>query len=267
MVPDALELLLAAGSELIIGHGQGQSDRNPRCSGTDCFNRHAVRRGETGGHGTGEGEVLLPRREHPRMPAHGRHNVGFVESAGACHDVAKGFCHDGTEPAETLNGKVGFPATLRGEPLRRREVMERDDRVHASLAQPEALRSVVRQSGPRELALGRLNAAPLHREAVVVEPERGHQVGVLFPPVPRVATVAGRLGTARPRRVLEGPPVVVGVPALNLVGRRRGAPHESGRERPPQPFPSHRLRPPPCVRPLGGTVSFPDNDVIFLADD
>ncbi len=267
VVPDALQLFLAARRKLIIGHGQGHPDRNTGCSGANRLDRHTVRGDEAGSDGAGEGEVLLSRREHPRMPAHGRHNVGLVECAGTCHDIAQRLRHDGTEPAESLDGQIGLPATLRSEPLGRREVMERHDRVHAALAEAEALLSVVRQRGPRELALGRLNAAPLHREAVVVEPERGHQVGVLFPAVPRVATVPGRLCAARPRRVLEGPPVVVGVPALNLVGGRRGAPGESGRERPSQSFPSHRRAPPACVGPLSGTVSFPDNDVIFLADD
>src|SRR6185437_14618048 len=49
-----------------------------------------------------------------------------------------------------------------------------------------------------------------------------------------------RLRAAGARSVFEGPPVVVGVPALNLMRRRRRAPRESRREGPPQSIPSHR---------------------------
>ena len=79
------------------------------------------------------------------------------------------------------------------------------------VAQPEALTAVVGQGGPGDLALGRLDAAPFHREPVVVQAEAGDEVGVLLPALPGVAGVARGFGAARARRVLEGPPVVVGV--------------------------------------------------------
>lgn len=121
-----------------------------------------MRCGEAGAHGAGEFEILLAGWKHPGVPAHGRHNVGLVECAGAGHDVAQRLGRDGTESTESFDRQVGLPTTPRREPLGRREVMERDDRIHASLAQTKALLSVVRQCGPRELAVSRFDPAPLH---------------------------------------------------------------------------------------------------------
>ena len=240
MVPDALELFLASGCDLVVGHGQGQADRDAWGSGADGLDRHAVGSGEASGHGTRERKVPLPGWEHSGVPTHGRGDVRFVQCAGSRHDITQRLGHDATEAPEAFHGKVALPAALGRQPERGREMMEGHHRVHAALAQPDALASVVRQCSPGELALGGLNAAPLHREPVVVEPERRHQVRVLFPAVPRVAAIARRLGAAGARRVLEGPPVVVGVAPLDLVGGRRRAPREARRECLPQSIPSHR---------------------------
>ena len=62
-----------------------------------------------------------------------------------------------------------LPAALVGQPQRRREVVERDDRVDARLQQRLALAGVVVEGGRGELAVLGLDAAPLQREAVVGE--------------------------------------------------------------------------------------------------
>src|SRR5580658_9868891 len=87
--------------------------------------------------------------------------------------------------------------------------------------------AVVLQGGDRELALRRLDPAPLEREAVGRETEVGHQVHVLAPALEGVAGVAARGQRARVGVVLPGPPVVVGVAALNLVGGGGHAPGET----------------------------------------
>ena len=145
VMPDALELLLTTGCELVVGHGQSQPDRDARCSGANRLHRHAVRRGETGGHGAGERQVLLARGEHAGMPAHGGHDVGLVDRAGTGHHIAQRLGHDTAEAAEALDGQIGLPAALGRQPPGRREVVERHHRVHAPLAEPEALAPVVRQ--------------------------------------------------------------------------------------------------------------------------
>ena len=78
----------------------------------------------------------------------------------------------------------------------------------------------------RELALLGLDAAPLDREPVVVEPEGGQQGEVGRVAVVLVAGVAAGLDAARAGRLLPGPPVVVDVAALDLVGGGGGAPTE-----------------------------------------
>ena len=127
-------------------------------------------------------------------------------------------------------------------------MVERDDGINASVSQAQALAAVVLERGAGDLTVSRLDPAPLDREPVVVEAQAGDQVGVFLPAVPRVAAVSGGLGAAGAGRVLEGPPVVVGVAALDLVGRRGSPPREALGERPAPFRPSH-LRVPPLIWP------------------
>ena len=86
---------------------------------------------------------------------------------------------------------------------------------------------VVIESRMRPLPFCRLDTAPFHRESVGGEPEVRDEVEVFGPTVPAVAGIAARLDATRAGRVLEVPPVVVHVAALDLVSGCRGPPDEA----------------------------------------
>ena len=134
------------------------------------------------------------------------------------------------EAGEALGGVGRLPPAAGGEPQRGREVVERDDGEDPVAVTGRAQPPVVLERRDGELAFGRLDAAPLEREAVRPEAHVGHELDVLAPAVERVARVATRLERARRRVVLPGPPVVVDVAALDLMGRRGDAPGETRRE-------------------------------------
>ena len=92
--------------------------------------------------------------------------------------------------------------------------------------------AVVVEGGAGELALLRLDPAPLEAEPVGVQPGAGHEVEVLAPAVVGVAGVAAGLGERRVLGVLQLPVVVVDVAALDLVGGGGGAPEEAVGEGP-----------------------------------
>ena len=165
------------------------------------------------------------------MPAHGRHDVRLVEVQARAITSPSASVDDVAEPSEALDGgSLSQPPSA----VSQRGVVKWWKVTTGSTPRsrkPEALASVVVQGGPGDLALGRLDPAPLDREPVVVQAEPRHQIGILLPAVPGVAGVARRFRAAGARRVLEVPPVVVGVAPLDLVGRRRRAPGESRRER------------------------------------
>ncbi len=110
--------------------------------------------------------------------------------------------------------------------------MERDDRLDALVEQCPPERDVVADRRGRPLALLRFDAAPFDREAVAREPEVTHQRDVVGPAVPRVARITARLGAPRTAGVLPLPPVVVPVPAFDLVGRGGRPPREAVGKRP-----------------------------------
>src|SRR5680860_345305 len=78
-----------------------------------------------------------------------------------------------------------------------------------------------------ELALLRLDAGPLDREPIGIEPQLGEQRYVLWIAMIVVTGIAGGLPARRAGSMLPGPPVGVGVSSLDLVGRGRGAPDEA----------------------------------------
>src|SRR5439155_5095170 len=124
-----------------------------------------------------------------------------------------------------------------------REVVERDDGPDPLFVAGGAHTPVVVEGHGRPLALFRLDAAPLEREAVAAEAEVGQHPDVVGIAVPVVARVAARLDARRAGVVLPLPPVVVPVGAVDLVRRRGGAPHKTLRER------RHRFTPPRCWTP------------------
>src|SRR5690606_4037810 len=128
------------------------------------------------------------------------------------------------EGGEAVGGGGVRPAALVGQPARGREVVERHDRVDPGLEERLALPGVVVERRRAVLAVLRLDAAPLDREAVVGEPEVSDDRHVLPPAVPAVAGVAARLAAPGAGRVLPAPPVVVPAATLDLVGRGGGPP-------------------------------------------
>ena len=214
-----------------------------------------------------ERDVRLARREHAGVPAHGRHDVGLVDGAGARHHVAQAPRSTAAQnrPKRSTAPSLSQPPCA----VSQSGVVKWWNVTTGSTprpAQPEALAAVVGQRGAGDLPLRRLDAAPLHREAVVVEAR----------PATRSASSSQRSHESQaspddsmqpePGVVLELPPVVVGVAALDLVRRRRRAPCEPPRERPSRSVPTIDVSPRWCWFP-GGTVSFPDDGVTFLADD
>ena len=170
--------------------------------------------------------------------------------------------------AKRSTADVGLPAPLRGEPERRREVVEGHDRVDAPLAQ-------ARRTGGGSAPARRGRSHPRPARCGSTRPRSGscrgpgRRPGRRPPPSGSTSRRQSPEDSAQPepRRVLEGPPVVVGVAALNLVGRRGRPPGEALGERPSQFRPSHVRALPLDLAVSSGTVSFPDNDVTFLADD
>ena len=116
--------------------------------------------------------VAPARREHPGQVAAAGHHVGLVDRAGHA-DAPAEVRHDPLAVAgEPVGGRGRRPAALPGDPAGRREVVERHDRRDPAPEQVVAHPGVVVEGGDAELALGRLDAAPLQREAVVVEAQR-----------------------------------------------------------------------------------------------
>ncbi len=263
---DALEFRLASWRQLIVGHRQRQSDRNARCRGTDGLDRRPMGVDKAPSHPTRQPDIVLARREQPGVPAHGGHDVRLIDGARAAHHIAECIRDDGTKPRKPLYGHCALPAALIGEPPRGREVVEGHDRVDAACAQVYAQPAVMRECSQGDLAVSWLNPTPLDGEPVVVQTQSRDQVDVLFPAFPRITCVPGGFRTYGACGMLESPPIVVDVPALDLVCRGRRAPGEASGKRPTPSGSGHgRSSRSFCV--LGSTVSLPDNGVTFLADD
>src|SRR6202012_4054191 len=94
---------------------------------------------------------------------------------------------------------------------------------------------VVRQRRVGELALGRLDPRPLHREPVGVQAHPGHQIDVLTPQLVAVARRPGRLTEDRWLNMFQEPGVAAGVVALHLMPGGRSTPAETRRERSRRP--------------------------------
>jgi hypothetical protein len=106
-------------------------------------------------------------------------------------------------------------------------MVEGDHRQDAVLVAGGSHPAVVIERHQRELAVLRLDAAPLEREAVRGEPQPGDQSDVFGVAVEGVAGVAAHVGTAGGGVVLHRPPVVVDVATLDLMGGGGCPPEES----------------------------------------
>src|SRR6476620_4905551 len=116
------------------------------------------------------------------------------------------------------------------EPMGRREVVERHDRCEAAGEASVDDRLVVRERFLGELPFDRLDARPLHGEAIGVEVHPGDEVEVRLPQLPPVRRLARRLTADRGRHVLEEPRVARDVVALVLVTGGGDSPEEVGGE-------------------------------------
>ena len=190
------------------------------------------------------------RRVVAEEVAHEADDVGLVDGAGHADDVADRV-RDARRVVADPPGHVGvLEAAGRGDPARQREVVQGHDRREAPLAAALGHGAVARQRALVDAPALGLDARPLHREAVGVEPEARDQVEVLRPAVPRVAGGPARLGDGGARRALEVGPV--GLPAaLDLVARGGGAPqeHVEGARRHPRTLLSARRRSRSAPRP------------------
>ena len=94
------------------------------------------------------------------------------------------------EPVDDLRR---FPTAERRDPARVREVVERDDRLHALLVAFGEDAPVVVEGGDGELAVLGFDAGPLDRESVGAEAVIAHQGDVVGIEVEAVRAVAGGL--------------------------------------------------------------------------
>ena len=90
--------------------------------------------------------------------------------------------------------------------------------------------SVVIDLGLRKLSVFRLDATPLHAEAIVIETQLGEHRNVLWKKVVVIAGVTAWLFCTCANAMFPFPPVVIPVVALHLVGCRCSTPSKSGRK-------------------------------------
>ena len=176
--------------------------------------------------GRGRPWIGSPRMAMPPSTGWAAIRLGSLIVATYSASVSAGRRELG-EAGEAVAGLRAGPAAVVHQPARHREVDERDDRVQAPLAAAVDHAAVVVEGGAGELALLRLDPAPLEAEPVGVQAGAGHQVQVLAPAVVGVAGVAAGLGERRVLGVLHLPVVVVDVAALDLVGGGGRAPEEA----------------------------------------
>ena len=141
------------------------------------------------------------------------------------HDVAQSIGHRAGIAGEALGRVARRPAAAVLQRRRKVRVIQRDHRLDATLAESGCQSPVeVDALAVEPAAAVRLHARPGDREAVGLEPKRGHELEVLFPAVV-VVTRDGGGGAARDRARLaaEAVPDRLAAPvlrggALDLVG-------------------------------------------------
>ena len=109
--------------------------------------------------------------------------------------------------------------------------MQCDDRCDVVFVTGFQNFSVVIDLGLRKLSVFRLDATPLHAEAIVVKTQLGEHRNVLWIQVVVIAGVSAWLFHARTNTMLPIPPIVIPVVAFHLVGGRCSTPSKSGRKR------------------------------------
>ena len=202
------------------------SSRTPLIASTESrcavANLHGLRAVRVGGREVGRARAPPPRETQHLVQE--RPQVGLVDRAGERHEIAEVPHRALAEAGEALRRPRLLPASGGRDPAGRGEMVKGEDRREAVLVAGGEHAPVVLERRARELALLGLDARPLEREAVRVQPEIGHQGDVVRVAVVVVAGIAGDLGVVRAGRVLEQPAVVVDVAALDLVAAV-AAPH------------------------------------------
>ena len=102
----------------------------------------------------------------PHAVAHGGDHIGLVQRASQPDQVAQVLSGPFAVPGEAIDRLRGFPGTGIGQPPRMGEVVEGDHGRDPVLPAGGRHPSVVLEGRARELALFRLDTAPLQREAV-----------------------------------------------------------------------------------------------------
>jgi hypothetical protein len=171
--------------------------------------------------------AALPGREDAPQVAHHREDVGLVDRAAHRDQIAEVRDRALAVTREAVDDLGCLPSAERGRPARIREVVERDHRLHALFVALGDHPPVVVERRTRELAVFGLDARPLDREAVSAEAVDAHERDVVHVEMEAVRAVAGGLHARTARCVLERPPIVVRVAALDLVRGRGHAPHET----------------------------------------
>ena len=110
--------------------------------------------------------------------------------------------------------------------MRAGEVAQRENRADAALEAAVHEPVVMVEGRLVDGALLGLDAAPLHREAVGVEPHGGNAVEVVLPALPAAAGLPRRHLEHRRGHMLQKRGVRHGVVAVGLVPRRRHAPEK-----------------------------------------
>ena len=119
--------------------------------------------------------VLDPRGEDADAVAHGGDHIGLVQRPSQPDQVAQVLSGPFAVPGEAIDRLRGFPGTGIGQPPRMGEVVVGDHGRDPVLPAGGRHPSIVLEGRARELALFRLDTAPLQREAVHGESESGQK--------------------------------------------------------------------------------------------
>ena len=163
--------------------------------------------------------ALLAREDH-------REDVGLVDREHVRRRVQQRQ-HGLGEPGEALDGcRIPPPAVIR-EPPGRREVVDSDRRLHTEFVAAVDDATIVIERRARDHAFSGLDARPLEREAIGVQPRRGERCDVFAVAVVAVGGIPRRFRDVGAGSDFARPPVAVDVAPLDLVPGGRRAPEES----------------------------------------
>src|SRR5919201_4927069 len=145
------------------------------------------------------------------------------ESGQVTELIRDALCVDG----KAFSRFGGFPAAGVRVPRRIREVMDRDHRLHAALAQRPQDVGIMPDRTCRKLIPRGLDPAPLERESMGVLMQASQQIEIARVTLVLIAGWVGPVAVLdMSRHLFPGPPIIQVIAALNLVGRGGGAPEK-----------------------------------------